>query len=327
MPKIFEALPGIECPVGAISRSLGSMWKDTAAKGQPAPPSEDAKATQVNFVLHLGFNTQVEDAVNQFQIAVRFSRSHPSRVVVLCPQQQDSGKPEMRAKVYGECVLGKSKGDMRCCEFVMLSYSQSARRFLESQVSICLSTDLPLYYWAHKFSASHRLADYQYLLTQSKRVLIDSAIAPADAMTFQWPKPEIVRDLVYARLLPVRQSVGQFLSRYAMSDLCQGLQTVAVAHGAELAAEGRVLLGWLRERVQMCGRSQAEFRVAADDQLPRRALGIAFGYAGNRSFVWTGDTAKGDALFKADFGVGATTLPATVSLLAPEGALSEAMFF
>jgi len=327
MSKIFEALPGLECPVGGISRGLASMWEDLSSSGKPAPPTDDAKATQVNFVLHLGFSTTTDDALKQFNTAVRFSRSYPSRVVVLCPQQEDSGAVEIKAKVYGECVLGKSKSDIRCCEFVMLSYSKKARQFLESQVSICLSTDLPLYYWAHRFSASNKLADYQYLLTRSTRILIDSAIAPPDALTYNWPKPGAVRDLVYARLLPVRQSVGQFLSRYAMADICEGLQTVKVTHGAALVAEGPVLLGWLRERVQMCGKNRASFANAADPALPERGLGIAFGYAGGKTFTWSGDTEKGDAFFKADFGSGRTELPATISLLRAEAALSEAMFF
>jgi glucose-6-phosphate dehydrogenase assembly protein OpcA len=325
--QIFDALPGLECPVGGISRGLSSMWQDVSASGKPAPATEDAKATQVNFVLHLGFSTTVEDAIKQFNTAVRFSRSYPSRVVVLCPQQEDSGAMEIKGKVYGECALGKSKGDTRCCEFVMLSYTQKARQFLESQVSTCLSTDLPLYYWAHRFSASNKLADYHYLLTRSKRILIDSAIAPPDAMTYHWPRPEAVRDLVYARLLPVRQSVGQFLSRYAMADICEGLQTVKVTHGAELAAEGRVLLAWLSERVQMCGKNRASFATAPDATLAAQGLGIAFGYGGAKTFTWTGDAAKGDAFFKADFGNGRTALPATMSLLRAETALSEAMFF
>jgi hypothetical protein len=281
----------------------------------------------VNLVLHLGFSAERSDALEKFQIAVRFSRIYPCRVVVLCPQHEDAGHEQILAKVYGECVLGKSKGDTRCCEFVMLSYSQSARQYLESQVSICLSTDLPLYYWAHKFSASRRLADYQYLLTRSKRVLLDSAVTPPDALTFDWPKPEIVRDLVYARLLPVRQSVGQFLSRYAMSDICEGLQTVQVGHGSELLAEGRVLLQWVQDRVQLCGKNRARFLVAPNPKLTPRALSITFGYAGNRSFTWTGDTASGNAAFRADFGGGLTVLPAPVTLLTPEASLSEAMFF
>ena len=129
MSAIFDALPGLEAPVGSISKSLGEMWSDTAAKGGDAPASEDAKATQVNFVLHLGFATMPEDAARQFQTAVSFSRRDPCRVVVLCPLPDDSPETEMRAKVYGECTLGKSKGDTRCCEFVMLSYPRCTRKY------------------------------------------------------------------------------------------------------------------------------------------------------------------------------------------------------
>jgi hypothetical protein len=327
MPSIFSALPGIDVPVDSISKSLTDMWADTAASGGPAPEADDAKATQVNFVLHLGLNTTPEDAAVQFQTTVRFSQRYPSRVVVLCPMRRDEGGTEIRAKIYGECHLGKSKSDKRCVEFVMLSYPRTAREFLESQVSICLSTDLPLYYWPHRFTESSKLADYRYLLTRARRVLIDSAIAPADALTYPWPRPEAVRDLVYARLLPLRQSLGQFLSRYPMTSICEGLQTVSVSHAPALAAEGRVLLGWLRDRVGQCGKNQATFAV---EPLPAGAAGsfeVGFNYLGPKRFKWTGDVVKGQAYFEADFGTGRTTLPASVSLLPPENALSEAMFF
>lgn len=119
MPAIFNALPGIEVPVGSISSSLAKMWADTAASGGPAPVKGETKATQVNFVLHLGFNSTAADAVEQFETAVRFSRRYPCRVVVLCPSSDDASAAEIRAKIYGECFLGKSKGDTRCCEFVL----------------------------------------------------------------------------------------------------------------------------------------------------------------------------------------------------------------
>ncbi|MDB6093797.1 MAG: hypothetical protein JWM32_1359 [Verrucomicrobia bacterium] len=328
MSDIFHALPGIEVPVGTISKSLRKMWSDTAAAGGPAPASDDAKATQVNFVLHLGFNTTPEDGVAQFQTAVAFSKRYPSRVVVLCPLNEDAGVTEMRAKVYGECHLGKSKNDKRCVEFVVLSYPRSTRQFLESQVSICLSTDLPLYYWAHRFSASSKLADYHYLLTSAKRVLIDSAIAPDDALTYPWPHPEALRDLVHARLLPIRQSLGQFLSRYPMDVLCAGLENVTLAHDGAHAAEARVLLKWVEERIGQCGQNRAKFSLAA---LPGGSAGtfdLKFSYAGGKkSFAWKGDLARASAMFEADFGGGRTTLPAAASLLSPEAALSEAMFF
>lgn len=330
MATVFDALPGMEVPVGSISQSLAAMWEDVAAHGAPAPTHDDTKATQVNFVLHLGFNTRPPDAVTQFQTAVRFSRRYPSRVVVLCPLDDTSRARDMRAKVYGECTLGKSKSDKRCCEFVMLSYPYRTRQYLESLVSTCLSTDLPLYYWAHRFAASARLAEYHYLLTRSRRVLIDSATAPGDALTFPWPRPEVVRDLAQARLLPVRQTIGQFLSRYPDAALATGLTKVTVASGAATVAEARVLLQWVRERMEQCVGSSA--RAAAPVTYvcvpsARDELGLTFSYAKGKSFVWKGDLRHQSATFAADFGTGPTALRTPLSLLAPEDALGEAMFF
>ena len=327
MPSIFNALPGLEVPVGSISKALAKMWAETASSGGAAPASDDAKATQVNFVLHLGLNAEVDDAVTQFQTVVRFSHRYPCRVVVLCPLREDEGVTEIRAKIYGECHVGKSKGDTRCCEFVILSYARSARAFLENQVSICLSTDLPIYYWAHRFADASRMADYRYLLTRARRVLIDSSIAPADALTYAWPRRESLRDLVYARLLPVRQSLGQFLSRYPTETLQEGLQAISVTHGTALRAEGRELLQWLRDRMGQCGAQHPATALTPSSSITAETLEVSFKYAVGKSFDWHGDVRTGVAQFTADFGRGRTVLHAAVSLLSSENALSEAMFF
>ncbi|HXN36032.1 MAG TPA: glucose-6-phosphate dehydrogenase, partial [Opitutaceae bacterium] len=120
MTGIFDALPGIDVPVGSISAGLAAMWEGEVSEGRPSPEGDHAKAIQVNFVLLLGFRTDAADAVRQFETAVRFSKRHPSRVVVLCPLADDAGPCEMRAKVYGECSVGRTADDRRCCEFVML---------------------------------------------------------------------------------------------------------------------------------------------------------------------------------------------------------------
>lgn len=331
MPDIFEALPGLEVPVGGIGKGLAQMWANNAASGQPSPEAEDAKAMQVNFVLHLGLNSTPEDAAKQFEIVVKFARRYPSRIVVLCPRtNEESNVPEMRAKIYGECFLGRSKSDKRCVEFVMLSYSKSARPYLESQVSTALSTDLPLYYWAHRFSASGKLADYRYLLSRAKRVLIDSAIAPPDALTYPWPNPEATRDLVYCRLLPIRQSVGQFLAAYPPAKIIADLKGVTVTHDPALAAEARVLSAWLERRLTACGapKEAISFTTKVRGANESGSLAIDFDYGkAPPSFRWRGDLTTGHAGFEADFGSGLTRLPAAVSLLSPENTLSEAMFF
>jgi hypothetical protein len=304
------------------------MWSDTAAKGGPAPEAESGKATQINLVLHLGFGTNAADAAEQFETAVRFSRRYPCRVVVLCPLPPENPATEIRAKVYGECHLGKSKDDTRCCEFVLLSYPQAARKHLENQVSVCLSTDLPLYYWAHRFSSSAKLNDYQFLLNRSKRVLFDTSLVEAAATSFPWPKPDAVRDLVYARMLPIRQTIGQFLSGYAPATLSKNLRAVNVGFGAELAAEGRVLLAWTRERLEGCGASpEVHYASAALPGCKARAFEMHFEYTDGRRFDWRGDLTQGSAQFEADLGAGKVTLASAASLLSPEAALSEAMFF
>jgi len=313
--------------VGEISKRLARMWADTAAEGGTAPNPDDAKATQVNFVLHLGFQTTAEDAAAQFQTLVKFSRRYPCRTVVLCPQSdaEDKGSMEIRAKIYGECHTGKSKSDKRCVEFVMLNYSKAARGFLENQVSISLSTDLPLYYWAHRFSASSKLADYGYLLSRAKRVLLDSAIAPADALTYPWPNPAALSDLVYARLLPVRQAVGQFIAGFTPQVITDGLKRVVVSHGKDLSAEARVLSGWLQSRLAACGAENVgfELKVAAD-----RTLAIDFDYANaDKKFHWLGDLGKGHAHFVGNLNGTPSELSTSMSLLPSDTALSEAMFF
>jgi glucose-6-phosphate dehydrogenase assembly protein OpcA len=329
MSSIFEALPGVETPVGAISKNLARLW----AKDEGTPASveaADSKATQVNFVLHLGLHTTAEDALAQFQTAARFSKRYPCRVVVLCPTRDDSNAPaEIRAKIYGECHPGKTRGDLRCCEFVLLSYPTAARVFLENQVSICLSTDLPLYYWAHNFSSSAKLGAYQYLLRRATRVLIDRSLVPAeDCGAVSWPRPEAVRDLVSARLLPVRQTLGQFLGAFPPAAIADGLTELVVSHGSARRAEGTALAEWARVRLLSCGApANLPVHVQADAAAAPHAVEIQFLYANVQTFRFLGDLERGTAQISAHYRGARTELATPIALLSPEAALGEAMFF
>jgi len=346
MSSVFDALPGVEIPVGEISKKLAHMWSPPPPEGG-VPPPDDATATQVNFVLHLGLPTTPDDAAAQFQAVLRFAKRYPSRIVILCPQSdsEDKGGLEIRAKIYGKCYFGKTKSDKRCVEVVTFHYSRAARGFLENQVSISLSTDLPLYYWAHRFSASSRLADYRFLLSRAERVLIDSAIAPEDALTYPWPNLSALCDLAYARLLPVRQTVGQFLAGYAPEAIVGGLRKVIVWHSPDFVAEARVIGGWLTERIRSCAEGSKPDGVRADfctssterdtqycvlEPTDSFSLGVEFHYESpDKFFRWTGDFGSGHAHFAARLAdePSEARLDASVSLLPPELALSEAMFF
>jgi hypothetical protein len=320
MPEFFDALPGQEVPVGGIAAGFKKLWEDTPAKA--------SRAVQLNLVLHLGRHSSAEDAVVQFKHLLGFAHRYPARVVVLCPDYDEIRPVEIRAKIYGECFFGKSHADTRCVEFVILHYTLAAREHLENQVSVCLSTDLPLYYWAHAFAETRRIADYAYLLTRSKRVLFDSAIAPPDTFSYPWPNLSAVRDLAYTRTLPLRQNLGQFLSRYAPADITGGLQTVRLRHQEKYAAEAACLLGWIRKGLARGGADLAPITFTVTPEKCDGCFELTFGYANaGKVFQWQADLANNHAEFTGDLGHGRTTLTVGAHLLAPELALAEAMFF
>ncbi len=326
MSAVFQALPGQPVPVAEIATRLAHLWTDEADHGRPAPGRDDAKASQINLVVHFGFGTTPDDALVQFRHITAFAARYPSRVVVLCPHDPEAPVHEMSAKIYGECFLGRTPGDSRCCEFVVLSYPFAARRFLESQVSICLTPDLPLYYWAHAFSDCGRLSDYQFLITKARHFIFDSAAAPAGAVGYPWPRTDHVRDLAHARLLPVRQALGQFLARHSPAQLATGLREIVVTHGAPLAAEGNALLRWADQRLRACGAAAGIEHLTIVAPAPD-ALGLDLRYDSASRFTWVGHLNSGDACLAADFGEIRSRLTTPIHLLGPEAALAEAMFF
>lgn len=318
--SVYDALPGLEVPVNGIGAAFEKLWADS--------PVAELRATQLNLVLHLGSNTSCADAREQFQVTVRFSQRYPCRVVVLCPDFVPDAPPEIRAKIYGECSIGKAHNDTRCCEFVILHYTMAARAHLENQVSTCLSTDLPIYYWAHRFAWVRRMADYGYLLTRSARVLFDSAVVPPEAFGYPWPKLSAVRDLAYTRTLPLRQNLGQFLSRYHPASITSGLEEVVICHHETHAAEAACLLGWVRKGLARGGAKLDAIKFTVSDRRCAGTFAMEFRYGDPaKHFSWTADLTGNKACFTGDLGSGRTTLQLGAHLLAPEATLSEAMFF
>jgi len=199
---------------------------------------------------------------------------------------------------------------------------------LENQVSVCLSTDMPLYYWMHRFSSVQRMADYHYLLTRSKRILIDGALVPAEAFTYPWPNQAAVRDLAYTRTLPLRQNLGQFMSRYAPSLIMAGLSAVTLSHDGEFAAEASSLLGWIKKGLVRCGADLSSIALSTTPGLTTGSFELKYVYTDpKKGFHWQADLKKNEAIFTGDLRTGRTTLTLGAQLLTPEQMLSEAMFF
>jgi hypothetical protein len=170
------------------------------------------------------------------------------------------------------------------------------------------------------------MADYHYLLTKAQRFLFDSAAAPTGAIDFAWPRPENVRDLAYARILPVRQALGQFLARHPPAQLATGLREIVVTHGAPLVAEGNALVRWATARLHACGAPAGVPHLTLVARAPD-SLGLELRYDNASQFVWIGRLGGGEACLAADFGDTTSRLTTPIHLLPPETALADAMFF
>lgn len=325
----FDALPGVETPVAEVRRALAAIWEFEATPGSPAP--SEYRASQLNLVLHLGLDNTPEHVRQAFDTARRFSRRYPCRIIALCPRAPGSGG-DVVAKIYCECFIGQSRHDMTCTEAIALSYPLEQRRYLEDQASIMLESDLPLYYWPQRIAVASRLGDYRLFLREAQRVVIDSAVERPEVPAFDWPRPEIVRDLVFARTLPVRQSLGHFLSYLEPARIARGLQRIEVRHRRESAAEARALLGWARRGVADCA-AQAGIEAAApelavrEEERPGISIAADWSYADGGRIAFACDFAASTAHLEVALGSEHATVNGQATLLPPENALAEALFF
>jgi hypothetical protein len=329
MTAIFDALPGIEVAVSAIDRALASVWDVEAVPGKPAP--SEFRASQMNLILHLGLDNTPETGRGAFDAALRLSHLYPCRTIVLCPR--DCGEAgDVRAKVFCECFVGASGGEMTCSEAIILSYPLERRAYLENQASILIESDLPLYYWPHRINTATRLGDYGFFLNQSQRIIIDSSVERPDVLAYAWPRPKLVRDLVHARILPIRQSVGHFLSYIEPVHLVDGLRTVLVTHRPGFAAEAGSVAAWIMTGLGGCAAqagvtlAEVQPRIELDESL-LASLAVRLEYVGGGSCDMHFGLERGMACLSSSVGSKKTGVSAAVSLLPEERALAEALFF
>ena len=113
MPAVFDALPGLEVPMGSALSELAALWEMGAAGGKSAP--SEYRASQMTFVLHFGVDHTPETGRETFDAVMRFAQRYPCRIVALCPQIEERDDDVLRSKVFAECYIGNSRGEMSSC--------------------------------------------------------------------------------------------------------------------------------------------------------------------------------------------------------------------
>ncbi len=328
MTSIFDALPGMDTPVSDIAHTLAEVWAMEAAPGKPAP--SEFRASQMNLVVHLGLDSTVDTARAVFDAALAFSHRYPCRTIVLCPREFGGGG-EVRAKIFCECFIGTSHHEMVCSEAILLSYPLEQRAYIENQASILIESDLPLYYWPNRIQQASRFGDYSFFIGQAQRIVIDSAIERDEVSTYAWPRSGVIRDLAHARMLPVRQSLGHFLSYVPADQLVRGLDSIALHHGPDLSAESRLIAEWMRGGLADCaaaaGLPPPECAIERVADLPPGGLDFRGSYAYGGRLRLAFDLGQAAACLHVELAESKASISSSVRLLPPDRALAEALFF
>ena len=326
MSELIDVLPGIELPVREVTERLAAMW---ATDTTDAPT--EFRASQMNVVLHFGAEVDPEAARARFDALIRFAQRYPSRIIVLCPSHAiEDGS--MTAKLFSQCYIGDSHREMCCCEALLLRYKPEDFGYLSNQVSVWLEGDLPTYHWFSEVPA-HRIEKYfNNLLVGVRRCVYDSSLESAALEQLDWPEPGRVHDLAKARLLPVRQSIGQFLSGYSSEQLYAGLQGITIRHCPSMRGEAQRLMDWALDCLRECAPVDQTAAIATeilpcDDAASDCLLSLEFAYVDERFFKWRKLAEASRGVIDANFGQHVEHVPTHVKALAAEQALAEALFF
>lgn len=327
MAEVFEVLPGIVLPVREVASRLASMWETD----EPDSPLS-VHASQMNVVLHFGLNIKPEPARERFDTLVKFAQRYPCRIIVLCPSTVEMGSA-MESKLFSQCYIGESHREMCCCEASILRYNPSEIKHLFNQVSVWLEGDLPTYYWFSEISleqAKNYLKGVEKLGV--RRCVFDRSDELSELIASTCPDQYSIIDLAEASLLPVRQIIGQFLSRYPVRNICDGLNAVRLCYSGA-SGEGRSLLKWVKSCLEECrGREkdvafQPEFHLETIKPDSTYSLTMEFIYADRRYFVFSRFEDGLRSELKASFGESDELVHAPLKPLSLEQALAEAFFF
>ena len=251
MQSLFNSLPGLELPFDEIPKIIAKMWQSNSAEDS-ANSRFPFRASQLNLILHLGRASELDQVKHCFDQCVRFSQKYPCRVIILCPFEPTQDKSIIKSKLFCECFVGENLREICCCEILTLGYSPEERSIIENQIFLWIESDLPTYYWINKVQPKVLLENFNQLTEASDRLIFDSHI---EGIHFEDSIKKAIskrNDLSFARLLPIRQSLGQFFSNYTEETIIKGLKSVSVLYNNTFEAEAHQLLAWMREALLIC---------------------------------------------------------------------------
>jgi len=331
MEQLLDRLPGVSMSVRELTKLASEMWMTDMNSDKDG--SGDFRASQMNLILHFGLKTTGDELETRFNEAIEFAQIYPCKIIVLCPLIGADEDAPLKGKLFSQCYLGSKFRDVCCCEALMLSYPLDTSTLLDHQVSLWLDSDLPVYHWLHRVPRSRIEKHYLPFLKRCSRVIYDRDIEEDAYDSIDWPVPHRVRDLSYARTLPIRQNLGQFFSSFEPKRLVEGLTTIKVGCCAHYGGEARQLSRWLRNAIEGCvkqvkGAQLPLFEIVALTEESESTLEVNWAFSDPEKYLnWTFNAHARMGNISCNFGGEAVSQSMHIESLTGAKSLSEALFF
>jgi len=235
-------IPGIPVPIGAIEKTLGLLWEESA--------ESKTRASLLNLALY----SEKEGSLEQNSSVIQgIAGEHAMRALIIQADPASEGS-SAEAWISMNCYLRGSKGSEVCGEQISFLLGGEAARSLQSVVFSHLDSDLPLILW---WQADFRPPINGKLWRWVDRLLFDSS---------DWSNPKeqfglvgkiahlakirtILCDLNWMRSLHLRQALAGIFDSPATLPELQSLQEVSVEYAPRHRVTALLLIGWLADRL------------------------------------------------------------------------------
>lgn len=315
----------------SLAQTLSKTWTIKDTKQQ----SKTSYASQMTLVLFSGPDLDDASATRLLDTLAAFSKNYPCRVLWMLLEEKIEDTWSVRAKLQAYSHLSTNTGGT-CCEIIMLECSVKLdRQFLTGLLSTCIHTDLPVYFWIQQMRAEH-LHCIPQDIKPLRCTVIDSSkeLQLLELLKKTLPPTSIFKDLAYARSLPTRQAIGQFLSSYAPATLIKDLEGVTIEFEESKSGEAHHTLEWARHCIETCAEQAGHSvktvffkKISLSEKDANCALKLNFSYSSDKSFQWSCCEAQGLATIEAKLDSTARSYALPLRPVAPAWALADALFF
>lgn len=249
----------------AVERELQHLWLQTSQANQRDLKPDDERATLRARVANLMVFVTDESAIDKVhQMLVDLSTHHPCRALVMVGAGQEANRDiEISVAAFSK-PIGKKTDPRLCCEQVTLSARGRFVVELPSAAIPLLVPDLPVFLlWNDELITQQEV--FADLFDRADRVIIDSATsadsrsnmgAVVDLVNSEDENRAAISDINWARLTSWRALIAGCFDSLAHRPALNEIASVQIeyapnrADSEEIAAQARLIAGWLASRLE-----------------------------------------------------------------------------